>query len=89
MSTQPPVNFTELATKLVRACAEQDLLAMAEVLEHLDPERVDVFVYIHTPSAHLSLVGSYQGLYLPKDPYAIQRWPSISQIAPILEEVAR
>jgi hypothetical protein len=71
VATDPPVNFTALATELVRACAERDIFAVAEVLVYLDSERVDVFVYIHTPSAHLSLVGSYRGLCLPEDPYGI------------------
>jgi hypothetical protein len=48
-----------------------------------------VFVYIHTPTAHLSFVGNYRGLYLPDDPYEAQREPSISQVAEILAEVAR
>ena len=89
MGTQPPSDFTELATELIRASAEKDFPAVAEVLVYPDPERVDVFVYIHTPAAHLSLVGSYRGLYLPDDPYGAQREPSVSQIAQILEEVAR
>ena len=89
MATNPPVDYNQLATELVRTCAERDVHAMAEVLEYLNPERVDVFVYIHTPAAHLSLVGSYRGLYLPEDPYGAQREPSISQVAQILEEVAR
>jgi hypothetical protein len=62
---------------------------VAEVLAYLDPQRVDVFVYIDTLSAHLSLVGAYRGLYLPEDRYGTQREPSVSQIAQILEEVAR
>jgi hypothetical protein len=89
MATNPPVDYTALATKLVRACAERDFTAIAEVLTYLDPARVDVFVYIHTPTTHLSLVGSYRSLYLPGDPHAIQREPSVSQIAQVLAEVSR
>jgi hypothetical protein len=89
MATPPPVDFTAFATKLVRACAERDLFAVAEVLAYLTPERVDVFVYIHTPTAHLSLVGSYRSLYLPEDPHAIQREPSVAQIARVLAGVSR
>ncbi|HZA22338.1 MAG TPA: hypothetical protein VFA32_07000, partial [Dehalococcoidia bacterium] len=83
------VDFTALATKLVTACTEQDLISIAEVLVYLDLERVDVFVYIHTPSAHLSIVGSYRSLYLPEDPHAIQREPGMEQIARVLAEVGR
>lgn len=89
MPTNPPVDYIELATRLVIACERQDVHTIAEVLEHLDPEPVDVFVYIHTPSAHLSLVGSYRGLYLPDDPYGVQAEPSIEQVALILAEVAK
>ena len=48
MATNPPVDYTALATKLVSACAERDFISMAEVLAYLDPQRVDVSVYIHT-----------------------------------------
>jgi hypothetical protein len=89
MCTLPPVDFTALATRLVIACAEQDVHTIAKVLEHLDPEPVDVFGYVHTPAAHLSPVGSYRGLYLPDDPYGVQQEPTISQVAAILEEVAK
>jgi hypothetical protein len=62
---------------------------MAEVLTYLDPARVDVFVYIHGANAHLSIVGGYRSLYLPEDPHAIQREPSVSQIARVLAGVSR
>ena len=66
MATNPPVDYTALATKLVRTSAERDFVAMAEVLTYLDPPRVDVFVYLHEGNAHLSLVGSYRSLLKPR-----------------------
>ena len=85
----PPLDFTALATRLVRACAERDLPAIAEVLFYLDPAHVDLFVYIRVPNVHLSIVGNFRTLYRPEDPHAIQREPSIAQIAQLMEEVAR
>ena len=87
--SQPPVGYTALAEKIVSACTERDFITMAEVLTYLDPARIDVSVYIHTPTAHLSLVGSYRSLYLPGDPHTIQREPSVSQIVRVLTEVSR
>ena len=89
MTTSPPADYNQLATELVRACAERDVHALAEVLEYLDPERVDIFVYIHTQTAHLRLMGNYRGLYRPAAPSGVQREPSMSQVAQVLEEVAR
>ncbi|HZA24552.1 MAG TPA: hypothetical protein VFA32_18465 [Dehalococcoidia bacterium] len=89
MATHPLGDFTALATRLVSSCAERDFISMAERLLYLDPAHVDVFVYIHTPTAHLSIVGGYRSLYPPEDPHAIQREPSASQIAQVLAEVAR
>ena len=89
MATNPPVNYTALAERLIRACAERDFLAVVEVLTYLDPARVDVFVYIHGANAHLIIVGGYRSLYVPEDPQAIQREPSVSRIAQVLAEVGR
>jgi hypothetical protein len=89
VTTIPQVDFTALVTRLVIACAEQDVHVIAEVLEYLDPEPVDVFIYVHTPAAHLSLVGTYRGLYLPYEPYAVQAEPTVAQVAQILKEVAK
>ena len=87
--SQPPVDFTELAERLVRASTGRNFAAIAEVLTYLDPAHVDLFVYIRAPNVHLSIVGNFRTLYPPEDPHAIQREPSASQIAQVLAEVAR
>ena len=87
--SQPPVDFTELAERLVRASTRRNFAAIAEVLTYLDPAHVDLFVHIRAPNVHLSIVGNFRTLYLPGDPQAIQREPSIAQIAQLMEEVSR
>jgi hypothetical protein len=89
MSANPQVDFNALATRLVLSCAGRDIHTIASVMDYLDPEQVDVFIYVHTPAAHLSLVGSYRSLYLPDDPYGVQAEPSIEQIVDILAEGAK
>ena len=77
----PPVNFAELAERLVRASTGRNFAAIWEVLTYLDPAHVDLFVYIRAPNGHLSIVGNFRTLYRPEGPHAIQREPSIAQIA--------
>ena len=89
MTTQPPLDLNELATELVRASAEKDFLAVAEVLTYLDPERVDVAVFIRGNNAHLNFVGSFRSIASPRFPEIIAAPPSISRIARVLAEVAR
>ena len=89
MATQPPVDFTEQAERLVRACAEKDFPAMAEVLERLDPDRVDVAVFIRGTNAHLNFVGAFRSISFPRFPQVIAPPPNIDRIAQILEEVIR
>jgi hypothetical protein len=81
--------MTQLAERLVRAASRRNFTVVAEVLAYLDPERVDVFVYIRSPNAHLSIIGSYRNLYVPRDSSAIPEPPTIAQIAQVLEEVAK
>ena len=78
MSTNPPVDFTELAELLVRAAARRNYPVVGEVLGYLDPDRVDIFVYIHGANAHMSIIGAYRNLYLPSAPRAIQPEPGIA-----------
>jgi hypothetical protein len=88
MATPTPLDFTALAQELVRACAEKDFPALAEVLASLDPSRVDVMVMIHRASTHLTIRGTYRSLSLPQAPQAIPGPPSIAQIAQVLAEVS-
>jgi hypothetical protein len=87
--SQPPPDYTELAELLVRTASRKNFPAMAEVLAYLDPTRVDVMVMIHSPTAHLTIMGNYRSLSLPQAPQAIPGPPSIAQIARVLEEVTR
>jgi hypothetical protein len=65
MATQPPLDFTALATKLVDSCAEKNFIAMSEVLGQLDPGRVDVAVFIRGTNAHLNFVGAFRSISSP------------------------
>ena len=89
MGTQPPLDFTALAKRLVRASAERDFAAITEVLTYLDPAHIDLFVYIRAPHMHLSIVGNFRSLYRPRAPHVAEWEPSIAQIAQVLAEVAR
>jgi hypothetical protein len=51
MATQPPLDFTALATRLVNSCAEKNFIAVAEVLEQLVPDRVDMAVFVNSRPA--------------------------------------
>ncbi|HZA25669.1 MAG TPA: hypothetical protein VFA32_24250 [Dehalococcoidia bacterium] len=88
-ASQSPPDYTGLAQELVRASAEKDFPALAGVLAPLDPTRVDVMVMIHSPTTHLTIMGAYRSLSLPRDPQAIPGQPTIAEIAWVLEEVAR
>ena len=89
MATHPPVDFTALATELVNSCAEKDFIAMAEVLTYLDPDRVDVAVFIRGANAHLNFVGAFRSISVPGFPQVIAAPPDIDRIAQVLAEVSR
>jgi hypothetical protein len=89
MATQPPLDFTALATRLVNSCAEKNFISMAEVLEHLDPDRVDVAVFTRGTNAHLNFVGAFRSISFPRFPQLIASPPDIARIAQVLAEVAR
>jgi hypothetical protein len=86
MATQLPLDFTALATKLVRSSAEENYIAMAEVLEQLDPDRIDVAVFIRGVNAHLNFVGAFRSISFPRFPELLSSAPSVERIAQVLEE---
>ena len=88
MGTQPPSDFTELATELIRASAEKDFLALAEILTYLDPQRVDVAVFIRGNNTHINFVGAFRSISFPRFPQVIAAPPDIARIAQVLAEGA-
>jgi hypothetical protein len=86
MGTQPPLDFTALAKRLVNSSAEKNYIALAEVLDQLDPDRVDVAVFIRGVNAHLHFVGAFRSISFPRFPQLIVDPPSIVRIAQVLEE---
>jgi hypothetical protein len=89
MPTNPPPDYITLAAELVRACAQRDYPAMAEVLKLLDPPRVDVAVFIRGNNVHLNFVGAFRSISFPGFPQIIAAPPGIERIAQVLEEVIR
>jgi hypothetical protein len=94
MATQPPLDFTALATRLVNSSAEKNFISLAEVLEQLDPDRVDVAVFVRGDNAHLNFVGAFRSISFPRFPQIIAPQiiappPDIARIAQVLAEVAR
>jgi hypothetical protein len=78
-----------LATELIRASAEKDLLALAEILTYLDPTRIDVVVFIRGNHVHLNFVGAFRSIVFPRFPHLIAPPPRLERIAQVLEEVIR
>jgi hypothetical protein len=89
MATPPPSDFNELATELIRASAEKDFLALAEILTYLDPTRIDVVVFIRGNNAHINFVGAFRSISFPRFPQVIAPPPSIERIGQVLAEVIR
>jgi hypothetical protein len=89
MGTQPPLDFTVLATRLVNSSAEKNFISLAEVLELLDPDRVDVAVFVRGVNAHLNFVGAFRSISFPRVPQLIASPPDIARIAQVLAEAAR
>jgi hypothetical protein len=89
VSTKPPWDFTALAERLVNSSAEKDYISLAEVLEHLDPDRVDVAVFIRGNNAHLNFVGAFRSISFPRFPEIIASPPNIARIAQVLEEAIK
>ena len=89
MHTNSPIDFTALASRLVASCAERDFPAIAEVLTYLDPQRVDVAVFIRGNNAHLNFVGAFRSISFPRFPELIVDPPGIDRIAQVLAEVVR
>jgi hypothetical protein len=78
-----------LATELIRASAEKDFLALAEILTYLDPTRIDVAVFIRGNNAYINFAGAFSSISFPRFPTAIVPPPSVERIAQVLEEVIR
>jgi hypothetical protein len=89
VTTQPPLDFTALATRLVNSSAEKNFISLAEVLELLEPDRVDVAVFIRGVNAHLNFVGAFWSISFPRFPQLIVDPPNIARIAQVLAEAAR
>jgi hypothetical protein len=89
MATQLPLDFTALAERLVNSSAEENYIAMAEVLEQLDPDRIDVAVFIRGVNAHLNFVGAFRSISFPRFSEIIASPPNIARIAQVLAEAAR
>jgi hypothetical protein len=83
------MEFTALAAQLVTSCAERNFSAMAEVLAQLDPERVDVAVFIRGNNAHLNFVGAFRSINFPRFPEILASPPDINRIAQVLAEVLK
>ncbi|HZA23790.1 MAG TPA: hypothetical protein VFA32_14515 [Dehalococcoidia bacterium] len=81
MNTNPQIEYTELALRLVNACSQHDYMALAQVLECLDGDRVDVAVYIRGDNAHLNFVGGFRSISSPRFPEIIAAPPDIPRIA--------
>jgi hypothetical protein len=62
---------------------------VAEVLAYLNPQRVDVAVFIRGNNAHINFVGAFRSISFPRFPDVIASPPGIERIAQVLEEVIR
>jgi hypothetical protein len=89
VTTNPPLDYTALAGELILACSERDFSAMAGVLERLDPNRVDVALFIRGNNAHLNFIGAFRSISFPRFPELITSPPGIERIAQVLAEVVR
>jgi hypothetical protein len=89
MSTQPPADYTLLAAELVNSCAAKDFPAVARVLAYLNPQRVDVAVFIRGNNAHINFVGTFRSISFPGFPQVIAPPPSIERNGQVLAEVIR
>jgi hypothetical protein len=89
MATQTPLDYIELATRLVNSSAEKDFLALAEILTYLSPQRVDVVVFIRGDNAYLNFTGAFRSISFPRFPQVIASPPSIERIGQVLAEVIR
>jgi hypothetical protein len=93
-ATQPPDNslnhFRELARSLREAAENRDCAALGTlVAENLQPDVVNVMVYIHSPAGHLTLLGSYVQIWSPRTPNALSREATIEDMAVVLRSAAR
>jgi hypothetical protein len=92
-SAQPPDSlhpFRELARALRDAALDRDYPALGQLLaEHLQPELVDVLVYIRPAIGHITLVGRFIHLWSPPDPNVIGREPTLEEMAVVLRAAAR
>jgi hypothetical protein len=58
-------------------------------VEHLQPDLVDLMVYVHHPVGHLPFLGAYVQLWSPIPPGTLGREPSLGEMALILQAAAR
>jgi hypothetical protein len=85
--SQPPNDilqrFINIGHTLRRASRARDYITLCRLLgQHLDPQGVDVMVYIRTPAGTLTLVGSHADLWLEETgPMALSREPSREDLA--------
>jgi hypothetical protein len=93
MATQPPDDlspFIQLAQDLREASATRDYTNVGRlVTENLQPDQVDIIVYIRTPLGHLTIVGSYIQQWSPMAPDRLNYEPSLNDMAVILRAAAR
>jgi hypothetical protein len=89
MTTPPPADYTLLAAELINSCTAKDFPAMARVLERLDPQRVDVALFIRGNHAHINFVGAFRSISFPRFPHLIAPPPRLERIAQVLAEVIR
>jgi hypothetical protein len=94
MTTQPPDEslhpYLVLAQEIRAASANRDYVTLGTLLvEHLQPDMVDVMVYLHSSVGHLTLQGSYVQIWSPIPPGALGREPTLGEMALILQAAAR
>jgi hypothetical protein len=62
---------------------------VARVLTYLDPQHVDVAVFIRGNNAHINFVGAFRSISFPRVPDVIASPPGIERIGQVLAEVIR
>jgi hypothetical protein len=92
--SQPPSNslqqFRQLARSLRGAAENRDYAALGTLLgENLQPDTVNVMVYINTAVGHLTILSSYVQLWSPLTPNPLSHEATIDDMARVLRSAAR
>jgi hypothetical protein len=94
MVTQPPEDniqlFRTLAQEMRETAARRAYGQLGLLISsYLNPDMVDLMVYVRTPLGHLTIVGAYAQLWSPSAPEVLAREPTLEEMAVVLQAAAR